>query len=50
VGRYVESGIFCGQGVGRIDAVLSASKIIEQMIDTARDVLAHQLPARVNYD
>ncbi len=50
VGRYVESGIFCGQGVGRIDAVLPAAKIIEQMIDTARDVLAHQLPARVNYD
>lgn len=49
-GHYAESGIFCGQGVGRIEAVLPAAKIVEQMIETARDVLARQLPGRVNYD
>lgn len=46
-GRHLESGIFCGQGAARIAAVLPAHEIVTRMIGEARDILQHELPARV---
>ena len=50
VGRHLESGIFCGQGVARIASVLPAHEIVTRMIDQARDILQRELPARVSFN
>lgn len=50
VGRHLESGIFCGQGVARIASVLPAHEIVTRMIDEARDILQRELPARVSFN
>lgn len=48
VGRHLESGVFCGQGVARIDGVLPVREIVDRMIADAREILLRELPARVN--
>ena len=46
-GEYVSSGIYCGQGTARIDAVLPVAEIVSQMIEDARAILTEELPQRV---
>jgi len=49
VGRQEDSGIYCGQGTARITEVLPAAAIIEEMIESATEILARELPARVAF-
>ncbi|MDP6708761.1 MAG: nitronate monooxygenase [Alphaproteobacteria bacterium] len=50
VGEYVSSGIYCGQGTARIDAVLPVRRIVSEMIEDARHILTEELPGRIRFD
>ncbi len=49
-GEYVSSGIYCGQGSARIEAVLPVAEIVSGMIEEARAILIEELPQKVQLD
>jgi len=49
-GQYDASGIYCGQGIARIESVQPVAKIVAGMIEDARAILTEELPAKVRLD